>query len=993
MKKRLSIVVAAMVGASSIFAQTAPIPQVSNNVDVPMIYDKTQISGDATKAKKRLSGAPVVRQASSNGTTIGDTYYDLQTNAAVDNRLIYNSDGTMSAAWTMSQNQGPSYTDRGTGYNYWDGSSWGTSPTARLESERVGWPSIMVTSSGVEIAITHSTDNDRFVMMRRTSKGTGTWTANTSISTQHMIWPRAVIGGANGETIHLIAVTAPVANGGTLYQGLDGALLYYRSTNAGLSWDKVDVLMPEINSTHFTGFGGDQYAITADGDNVAFAVFNDFADGIIMKSDDNGDTWTKLTYLDFPIDNYVIDQGIDVNPMDGVPDTVQSTDNSGDLMFDDNGKIHLWFGNMRRLDADLTDGNSSYFPGTNGLMYWNEDMEADAFQSITGALDINGDGTLGIVGGSINGIALYFLSLASMANVGKDANGNFYLTYSAMMENYDDGNQNYRHTYVMMSDDEGCTWYQPLDVTDNGVGFEECVFGSMADNVDTKVRLIFQEDISPGLAVRGDEDPDALNEIVYTDVNTSTLSSNAFSCPVAVSGIEDVCPGDTISVEANCGTAWVWKDNTGATIGTNQDQDITSSGVYSVDVTTACGTTTVSFEVDNPQTGTGAGPNFNLSADYTEVCVGDPVNITANNALVGSTGGYNWGTGFTTQNTFTGTGPGTYIVTVTNCVNDVSIDSITIGQITGVTAAIDGDAFICPGGNTELAANDISQGVYSWDDGTTIIGNTRTIQVTSTGTYNVTVTACGVFTDVASIQVQLEPQPTASVNTTGSLEICEGGLISLGVTSNVDSILWSNGSTAMSIPITQPSETGDYFFTAYNKCGDQINSDTVSVTVNAKPTTPTITKNAGVFTSDIATNIQWYVNGNAVSGATSQNFQCPVGAGASIVTCKQIDPVTMCESDASNSEACPVGYDENQLVNGFILYPNPNRGTFTIVANITGEFDVEVTNILGEVLTTTSFDSFAGAEKEVDLGDAAAGVYMVNINGEAGKQNIRVIVE
>ena len=57
---------------------------------------------------------------------IGLTQYDLQSNAAIDDRLV-GSGSSLSAGWTISLETG-SFPDRGTGYNFFDGSFWGISP-------------------------------------------------------------------------------------------------------------------------------------------------------------------------------------------------------------------------------------------------------------------------------------------------------------------------------------------------------------------------------------------------------------------------------------------------------------------------------------------------------------------------------------------------------------------------------------------------------------------------------------------------------------------------------------------------------------------------------------------------------------------------------------------------------------------------------------------------------------------------------------------------
>ena len=51
----------------------------------------------------------------SYGCQVGRTYYDLQSNASVGNRIVHNSDGTVSVVWLQSKtNVGqPTPVDRG----------------------------------------------------------------------------------------------------------------------------------------------------------------------------------------------------------------------------------------------------------------------------------------------------------------------------------------------------------------------------------------------------------------------------------------------------------------------------------------------------------------------------------------------------------------------------------------------------------------------------------------------------------------------------------------------------------------------------------------------------------------------------------------------------------------------------------------------------------------------------------------------------------------
>ena len=83
---------------------------------------------------------------------------------------------------------------------------------------------------------------------------------------------------------------------------------------------------------------------------------------MILKSTDNGNTWNETVFLDFPVDKYVNDSGLDIDG-DGVMDTLYTADGAGTVILDGNNDAHVFFGNMRVLDADLSDGNTSYFGG------------------------------------------------------------------------------------------------------------------------------------------------------------------------------------------------------------------------------------------------------------------------------------------------------------------------------------------------------------------------------------------------------------------------------------------------------------------------------------------------------------------------------------------------------------------------------------------------------------------------------------------------------
>lgn len=481
---------------------------------------------------------------------IGNTRYDLPTNQATQNRLYLFPDGTIGATWTFGLVD-PGFADRGTGYNYYDGSSWGPVPTQRIETVRTGWPSYVPYGTGGEAVLAHDFGTGNMILSKRDTKGTGSW--NQSVfnapPTCPIAWPRMVSSGSNRDQFHLLTITKPVVSGGSVFEGLDGAIVYSRSTNGGQSWDIQNVILPGMTSNEYVGFGGDTYTWAEPRNNtLAFVVGDNWNDLFLMKSTDNGTTWTKTIIFQHPYPKFEETTTL-------VTDTPTVCDGATSVALDSEGKAHVFFGLMRVLNDDLTDGTTSYFPYTDGLAYWNEDMPA--FPSVNFDTLYNNDHIVGYVQDmNMNDtimefidIGTYYLSLTSMPYITIDENDDMYLVFTSVMENLDNGNQNYRHIWTRASFDEGATWTGFQDLTGSIIhNFDECVFPSLSPTSDNAFYMLYQADEEPGLAVRGDEDPYTDNSLILSKVTkwvgVNELESNDFS----VSALYPNPAGDQVSV-------------------------------------------------------------------------------------------------------------------------------------------------------------------------------------------------------------------------------------------------------------------------------------------------------------------------------------------------------------------------------------------------------------------------------------------------------------
>ncbi len=520
-------------------------------------YDKNQMLGGNSFETIVNSLQPNTHQNQAKSFTqvnVGTTQYQLQTNSSICNRMVKSPDGTISATWTMAQD--PGWADRGTGYNYYNGTAWGALPTVRLESVRTGFTNIGVTSTNQEIVVCHEAPSGggfgNIHVDSRPTKGTGTWTESALGFSD--VWARMSVGGSNGQSIHVISSSGNGSGSALItYHGQTGAITYSRSLDGGVTWDKLRTIIPCLDSSHYVGFGGDAYAIDAKGDTIVIVAGGFDVDVVIAKSIDNGNTWTSTVVKRFPIPMYEATTMVtDTNdPVNGtVYDTIESNDASVEVLLDNNGMAHVWYGKMMVLD-DVLASAMSYFPSTQGLMYWNESMASNAPVMISAVVDINGDGILNVdfdnTAGGLLGMGTYQVSLTSHPSAGIDASGKLYLAYSGIFEGTNNQGvpvpgagssspgKSYRHTYLMRSDDGGGNWCPPIDITDPDIqsgnfDYIEGVYGAMAKDVDGFVHIIVQDDATPGHGVSTATNPDPQTgpaDINYYKVPVEDLACGA----------------------------------------------------------------------------------------------------------------------------------------------------------------------------------------------------------------------------------------------------------------------------------------------------------------------------------------------------------------------------------------------------------------------------------------------------------------------------------
>lgn len=365
--KKILLAVCALFMFSAVFAQSERVDMRKHAVAVPY-KGKTQLTGFEQGAEPQVQPSRYVGR-----NFIGSTFYDVQSNGSMAQRMVAHNDGTLSAIWTTC---GSTAATRGTGYNYYNGSYWEnpSSNTSRIENTKTGWGTI-ASIGNAEIVISHN-GTSALVISICPQKGAQEWTHSTlqgpSIhgfnnqgqegNTTALLWPAIA---TSGNTIHLIACTD--SDTGFYYQGINTCLLYYRGTfdpaNNTISWESPRIV-GDVNATEVSKFQGDGYAIAAKGNNVAIvALPGTRADGFLWKSTDNGVNFTKTVFLESAIKDdlaAMVDTNLYVN------------DGSCAVAIGDDGRTHVALGTYLVV-ADSANASSYYwYPGIGYLLYWND---------------------------------------------------------------------------------------------------------------------------------------------------------------------------------------------------------------------------------------------------------------------------------------------------------------------------------------------------------------------------------------------------------------------------------------------------------------------------------------------------------------------------------------------------------------------------------------------------------------------------------------------
>ena len=473
------------------------------------------------------------------------TVYDWQTYAGPRNWTIVWPDGKINFAYNLASDN--NFTDRGTGIGTYDSNTDEWIPLGgRIENEKTTFGSIARyrDNSIVVAAQTEAMCGVYIIEDKDNMTPCSVPPVSYLDPTYEPSCPNVMTSGPDRDIIHVVA-TANAADGvSTSVPGAEGAnnpIIYFRSMDGGMTWDKVNVILPYMSSEYGVSWGPHvcYWMETAEDNCLALVVNNPWSDGMVIYSYDDGETWERKVFYHHP----------------GIYTT-----------FEDWFKYPRWVSAQWGVDGELcmayefnctTDGpgSVSYDPGIGGVAFWSESLPyhgdtpggdpsnplpptpgqpfcmdytylddlwnsswyfgnpPQMWPEYFGYVpDLEPQGQYNIYDFSLHGdyhcgpVAMPVLAMVP------GSNGSYLVAvWCSIDENYMDGNGNYYFKlFASCSLNGGRTWTHQIQLTDDFMwDYSECVFPQAAV-VGTTLVVVVQMDDEAGTYIQGD-DPDASN--------------------------------------------------------------------------------------------------------------------------------------------------------------------------------------------------------------------------------------------------------------------------------------------------------------------------------------------------------------------------------------------------------------------------------------------------------------------------------------------------
>lgn len=291
-------------------------------------------------------------------TELDYSTYDWQSNSGAITRTITWPDGIANFAYTWASTS--NYSDRGTCILTYDREKDEWFPMGgRIENERTGFGSIArYKENGIVIAA-HTADNlgiyiaeDKDNMTPECATG-ALYTNNPDYT-----HPSVMTSGPERDIIHVAAAK---------FQGSEGdvyePIRYWRSSDGGQTWDKECVELPFLTAEYGINWGTNSYywMETTEDNRIALVISNGWSDGMVIYSDDNGETWERKVFYHHPDPFGTFTEETMAFAYPRWTSAQWNANNELCLAYEWNG-----------VNGSASNHEGGYYPGVGGVAFWSE---------------------------------------------------------------------------------------------------------------------------------------------------------------------------------------------------------------------------------------------------------------------------------------------------------------------------------------------------------------------------------------------------------------------------------------------------------------------------------------------------------------------------------------------------------------------------------------------------------------------------------------------
>jgi len=366
-----------------------------------------------------------------------------------------------------------------------------------------------------------------------------------------------------------------------------------------------------------------------------------------------------------------------------------------------------------------------------------------------------------------------------------------------------------------------------------------------------------------------------------------------------------------------------------------------------------------------------------VAASSSAICNGSPVTLTASGANT-----YTWTNGVTNGLAFSPSLTATYTVNGTNsvgCTGSAAV-SVTVNPLPVVSASASPSSTICAGSPVTLTGSGAT--TYTWTGG---VVNGVAFTPASSSSYTVTGTSASGCTNAAVGAITVSALPSVSASVSPSVAVCAGAPVTLSG-SGAATYAWTGG-VVNGVAFT-PTASASYTLTGTSANGCS-STAVKSVTVNPLPSLGATTNKATLcvgqtasLTASGALSYTWSTSQQtaviAVSPATTTTYTLSGtnanGCTASLAVTQSVSPCTGLEDLSATGARVR-------------FYPNPNKGSFTVVSD--NDLDLSLVNSLGETLKILSLTD--GNQHNIQVEGLSQGIYFL-VGGQASYGVVQKIV-